>query len=168
MKRNSRTGFSLVELVLTVVILAVAISGSITILGGMTRQSTDAEKQALAIEYGRMRMEQILNRRFAESIIDLASCNFGALGFDAGENETNYDDVDDLNGWTGEIATDPLAGKGLQTNVTVQYVIPAESGAGSLAVSGPSTCYKRITVQVLDSQTSQVLFTARSMVTPYK
>ncbi len=167
-----RKGFSLVELILGVVILAVAVYGTMIVLGGMSRQSTDAEKQTLAVEYGRMRMEQILGKRFDESAGTLATCTFtqpSSLGYDSGESGATFDDVDDLNGLDGELSTDPLYGRGLKSQVTVQYVTPGTATSGSLVVSNTvSTCFKRITVVVKDSKTNQVLTTLRGMANPYK
>lgn len=181
-------GFSLVELILTAIILSIAVGGSMTILGGMVRQSTDAERQSLAIEYARMRMEQILSKRFHESLtgypVNCATIG-GSLGAEAGESENTspkYDDVDDfitgVGGFDGEVTAvgggspgDPLENRGLKTNVFVQYVTPNETGtnpANSWVVVGGPTCYKRVTVETVDAQTDEVLARVRTLVVPYR
>lgn len=175
-----KRGFSLVELLLTMVILAVSVYGSLTILGGMSRQSGDATRQTLVMEYARMRMEQILSKRFDELTGNPATCSgfSSSLRAESGETEANYDDADDFvtppfdgeindPDGAGPLIGDPLGGRGLRTNVFVEYVTPAESGSGNLVVSGMS-CYKRATVQVVDVKTNQVLGTVRTLVTPYK
>lgn len=168
-----KEGFSLVELILAIVVLSIAISGTLTILGGMATQSHHAERQTLALEYGRMRMEQIMSKKFDESVSAAPPCgnrppsNFGP---DSGETETAFDDVDDFvtPPFDGEISTDPLAGRGFKTNVSVTYVTPNENSFGYLQTSSTATCYKRIAVEVVDVNTSQVLAKVRGVMTPFK
>lgn len=182
--KKGLTGFSLVELILAMLILAIAIPGTMIILGGMARQSTDAERQTLAFSYAKMRMEQILSKRFSEDN-DVGGCTFQSEAFFGPEWETEntFDDVDDFvtvrgannpgPGFDGEIeATDPLAGRGFRTNVEVWFVTPDEGLFGYLrhCVTPPcvSTCFKRITVEVVDSRTNQRLARVRSVATPLK
>lgn len=190
-----KKGFSLVELIITIVILAIAIPGTLTILGGMTRRSHDAEKQVLALAYGRMRMEQILSKRFSETTpATPTDCNaYGtesSFGPDAGENETNYDDVDDFITTTpgnfsfdGEIdqvpvspnpSPDPLADRGLKTDIQVRFVTMTFLMGSSYELEScgtmncASSCYKRILVRVLDEKTNQELARVKTFVTPFK
>lgn len=175
---KSEKGFSLVELILAAIILGVAVAGSITILGGMARQSTDAERQTLAIEYAKMRMEQILSKRFHETLPAVYPVNCaaiaGALGPEVGETETTYDDVDDFmtvspGTFDGEVTGDPLENRGLRTNVFVEYVTPGDSGSsGSWVVSAGATCHKRVTVETVDVRTNEVLARVRTLVDPYR
>jgi len=167
LEMKSLTGFTLVELILTVVILAVSVYGSLTILGGMSRQGSDAERQTLGVEYGRMRMDQILSKRFDEVNGTPSTCSgFSSTLAPEGETPLTYDDVDDYNGFNGEISTDPLYGRGLRTTVTVRYVTP-NLVTGNLETGGMS-CYKRISVDVVDQKTNSVLVKLRSLATPYK
>ncbi len=169
-----RKGFSLVELTIAVVILAVAIYGTLMILGGMSRQSTDAERQTLALEYARTTMEYILSKKFdgkAPPMANFINCldASGALGFDGVESDSNFDDVDDLNGSISEdIPGRPLFGQGFNADILVAYVTPQTSGYTSWISSAPQTCFKRIDLKVKDARTGVVLTHVKALAAPFK
>jgi len=173
----SRKGFSLVELIISAVILAVAVSGTITVLSGISRHGGQAEKRSLALAFGRMRIEQLMSKRFDDADGDPITCSFTDpmnLGPEAGETESTYDDVDDYittaygGSFDGELNSDPLLDVGLKTAINVEYVEASQSGYTSLTVLAVSTCYKRVTVDVIDKKTGNSVVTFRSMVTPFK
>ncbi len=166
-----RRGFTLVELIITLMILVIGVTSTFTMLSGMAQQGTDAGRQTLALELGRLRMEEILSKRFDENTLtDLVNCSDASLplGLNGTETVDATDDVDDLHNWEGTLTGDPLQGTGLQTRVLVHYVNPSSSGFGTLADVGLRTCYKRITVDVRDQKTSATLVTLRTMATPFK
>ena len=120
-------------------------------------------------------MEQILGQIYDGSPLPFipADCSGGFLGVEFPEGENTYNDVDDfITGpsprFDGEIeATDPLAGRGLRTNVRVEFVNVWVGPLGRMEISG-SSCGKRITVEVVDVNTGRVLVAFRSMASPYK
>lgn len=119
-------GFSLVEIVVTIVILGIALLGVSAIVRLGTEQSAEVMQQTRAIALAQSYLDEILGRRFDEnsSPTGLFPC-FGAspprpcsitLGPDAGEQDdpdlrAYFDDVDDYHDWQegdGEGATRPI------------------------------------------------------------
>jgi MSHA pilin protein MshD len=119
-------GFSLVEIVVTIVILAIALIGVSAMVRLGSEQSADVMQQTRAIALAQAYLDEIMGRRYDEnsSATGLFPC-FGAgaprpcsstLGPDTGETDDPdsreyFDDVDDYNGWVegdGEGAGRPI------------------------------------------------------------
>lgn len=104
-------GFSLVEMVVTIVILAIALVGVAGMVSLGTSNSADTLLETRAIALGQAYIDEIMGRRFDERsaasgldpcyslvLADPDRCS-STLGPDAGENSRDrYDDVDDYNG----------------------------------------------------------------------
>ncbi|CAH0541574.1 type IV pilus modification PilV family protein [Vibrio marisflavi] len=113
---NKATGFTLVEAIVSMVIIAIAIIGLTTVLFPQIARSGDPNYQVRAAALGQSLMSQILGRGFDEEsdfdgdYIRCSSSDTGStdctgsdsssisLGSDTGESAPNFDDVDDYTG----------------------------------------------------------------------
>ena len=95
-------GFTLVELIATISILAIAAVGLFSSLSFALRHQSEGIWQAKVSRLADSYIEQILARRFDEltPLGGVPACNpcSAAGAFDDGETRTMYDDVDDFNG----------------------------------------------------------------------
>jgi MSHA pilin protein MshD len=110
-KRDAAAGFTLVEMVATIVILAIALAGVAGMVGLGSSNSANALVQTRAIALGESYLDEILGRRFDErsAASGLDPC-FGLVGGgmctdemsfgpDGGESTRDeFDDVDDYDG----------------------------------------------------------------------
>ena len=170
-------GFTLIEMVIAMTILAIAITGVTASLFPLGKQSADQAAAVKATELGRALMDEILGRHFDHKsgpygglpncipklVDDAESCTLPKdLGPDDGENfadKAAFNDVDDFNGLTGEV-TDVLDEvlQGIHTsytdykvNIEVFYEID-NFGTMLGQVSSTATDYKRINVIITDRQ----------------
>ena len=98
--RNS--GATLVELVITIVIISVAIAGVVGAFALISGRNADPLNQTRAVALAQIYMDEILSRRYDEDTpiggtprVMLTGC---PIGLETGENSrTDYDDVDDYN-----------------------------------------------------------------------
>lgn len=131
MNRPARTkGFTIVEIVVTIVILAIALLGVVAIVRLGTQESANVMLETRAVALGQAYLDEIMGRRFDErsATSGLNPC-FGlagdpgppprpcsavaSFGPDSGEGgafpRENFDDVDDYDGWLeGDGETDPI------------------------------------------------------------
>ena len=170
-------GFTLVEMVIVMTILAIAITAAMTSLFPMSKQSADQAAAVKATELGRAVLEEILGRNFDNKsgpygglpncipklVVDAESCTLPKdLGPDNGErfiDKAAFNDVDDFNGLTGDV-TDVLDNvlQGMHTSYT-DYTVKIEvfydvddSGTMLGQISVIATHYKRINVIITDRQ----------------
>ena len=98
-------GFTLVELVVTMLIISIAGLGVMYSLGLGVRHQSDALWQAKAVALAESYMEEILARRYDEQsplggvppCATVVACS-GPGAFSDGETRAEFDDVDDYNG----------------------------------------------------------------------
>ena len=107
-------GFTLVEIVITIVILG-AVAGILVPFFNAITHSPDPVIRERAISLGQAMMDEIMAKRWDENTpmgggpLNTAESARGtfvpaaALGIDAGEDRTTYDDVDDYNSMPPEI-----------------------------------------------------------------
>ena len=105
-------GYSLIELVVIIVVLAVALTGVTLAINQVVRQSPEALVQSRAMELAQTYMDEIITKRFDEnsgqggiprcdSTDNAAVACSGTLGPDTGEpSRQQYDDVDDYHNLT--------------------------------------------------------------------
>jgi len=156
LETSSLTGFTLVELVLVTVILAILVPSTFQILEGISRNSIHMEKRVQAYWIAKGVMEEVLLKRFDENPNCVSPSCSGTLGLDAGEAlpETNIDDIDDYHGSTRfiDVMNTASTADDYRALVTVDYVV--FSGSGPPAVPTHSTAQtnmKRVRVDVRDS-----------------
>lgn len=112
-----QAGATLVELVISVVIISISVTGVMMVVAETTRTSADPMIRTQATAIAQAYMEEIL----AQSLDDPDGAETG--GAEAGESRATYDDVSDYNGLadsSGAIdqSGNPIAGLGAY-NVTV-------------------------------------------------
>lgn len=134
-------GFSLLEVLLTIVILSVGIAGLIGLFAMTTRQSADplVRKQALAV--AESLLQEIQLKSFANP-------SGGFSGAPTQANRALFDDIGDYNGFatSGVFTIDGAAVSGLANyNVAVSV---AGSALGPAGLSIPAASSSLITVTV--------------------
>jgi MSHA pilin protein MshD len=138
--RRAGAGFGLIEAILFLVIVGVAVTGLVRVLGQYTRQSADplVRKQALAV--AESLLEEILPR-------DFANPSGGFTGAATQANRALFDDVSDYNGF----ATSGVYALGSATPVTglENYAVQVAVGAPAAAFPGvPAGDALEVTVTV--------------------
>lgn len=113
MNPAAEKGFSLVEVIITIVIIGIALVAAISGWGTIARHSADVMWQTKVSYLGQAYLEEILSRRFDENTpVGGGSCSpacsdenteFGVTGgapfvSKDGESRENFDDVDDYDG----------------------------------------------------------------------
>jgi MSHA pilin protein MshD len=113
-------GFTLIELVMSMVVISAGVAGVLSIMSLSVAESADPMLRTQAQAVARAYLEEILLRDFSDPD-----------GVEAGENRATYDDVDDYhglaaNGCLSVSAACPLLGD----CVCDQYGVPVASLAG--------------------------------------
>ena len=99
-------GFSLVEVVITIVIIGIALTAAVAGWGNIARHSSDVMWQTRVSYLGQAYLEEILSRRYDEltpaggSPICAPCSTEGSFGPDDSETRETFDDVDDYHGLT--------------------------------------------------------------------
>lgn len=96
---KSLRGMSLVEMVLTMVIISVAVVASLESFSVLSRRSSDAMVQSRALDLAQLYIDEILTHRFDEDTGAYGTPTYtGAcrVTVDPGEIRNTYDDIDDF------------------------------------------------------------------------
>ncbi|EAR61207.1 prepilin-type N-terminal cleavage/methylation domain-containing protein [Neptuniibacter caesariensis] len=152
-------GFSLVEIIITIVIIAIALTAAISGWGTIARHSSDVMWQTRISYLGQAYLEEILSRPYDEltPLGGSPACSpctpQGSFGPDGGEVRSTFDDVDDYHGLSesavglfNELVTSGgiASYRGYQVDVSVTY-------AGS-QVGITNELVKQVTVTVTPPQ----------------
>ncbi len=159
--KSSEGGATLVELVITIVVISVAIAGVVGAFALIASRSADPLNQTRAVELAQLYMDEIITKKYDENTPQggqpkyTGACNIGA---DGGESRATYDDVDDYNGISGEAprgALGALTGySGFEVSVAVQCA-GDDPGVGL-----PASEAKRIDITVTIPGDSDFVFSA--------
>ncbi len=146
--RNQR-GVTLIDLIVIIVIVAIALPPMIGLLIQVTRQSTFGVTVTRANHLASTLFEEMRSKRGDEN----ATAASATLGPDPGETRATYDDVDDYHGLDESPPKDSLGNDvadsgGFRQQVSVCYVANTDLDT---CIGGP-TLYKRITVTVTDPE----------------
>lgn len=102
--RSVQRGATLVELVMTIVIISIAIAGVVGAFALIAGRSADSLNQTRAVELAQLYMDEIITRKYDDSTPQggfpkyTGGCNIGP---DDGEDtRDSYDDVDDYHNTT--------------------------------------------------------------------
>lgn len=154
-------GATLVELVMTIVIISIAIAGVVGAFSLIAGRSADPLNQSRAVSLAQLYMDEILAKRFAEGSPvgggQTAAPDCGNLGPDGGESRNDFDDVDDYDGLDNtptsseEIA---LSGYG-EFNVSISVAC-----AGSEVGLAADNLAKRIDILITDPSGNDYQFSA--------
>jgi MSHA pilin protein MshD len=141
-KARMKTGITLIELVICMVILSIALVVLVKVFADALSGSVASELQTTAVTLGTGLLEEVYSKRFDENF----SANDGfsdVLGPDVGEDasdKSSFDDVDDFHGWF-EI---PEGYAAYQLSAVIYYV---NEGEWDTSVDDP-TSFKKIEVTV--------------------
>lgn len=107
----STSGFTLVEIIITIVFISIVMVGVLTAYNNTMKASANPLQQIRAVELGQSFMDEIFNKRFDEnsgqggtprcgsSDVGQVACTLsGNFGSEAGEVRSTFDDVDDFHG----------------------------------------------------------------------
>jgi MSHA pilin protein MshD len=158
---SRRDGFTLIEMVLIIIIVAVAIPALLIVLGQGTRQSVDAELQVTATNVAQALLEGIKTKRWDENSPIPPGTYTTPLGPETGEtwniNHSNYDDVDDYNNlYANSGNADAVIVGGVTYTRDVQVCYVPSSNLNDTSACSTVTDYKRIKVTVTNTTLGSV------------
>ena len=158
---KNEQGFTLIELILGIVILAVGLTGVLSYFTQGMRNSSYAQNTAVATTLAQDLMEEIRSKCWDQTATTVSPCGGtvtpSALGPDGGETRATYNDVDDFNGLSNtqpkdsQGSTMPNPYNNMTSNTFLRTVSVCYVPGGNL--NDTSTCntttnYKRIAVTV--------------------
>lgn len=130
-------GFSIIEVIVTIVIISIALTAAIASWGNIAKHSADVMWQTRVSYLGQAYLEEILSRRYDEATPLGGSpiCNpctaEASFGPEGSETRQTYDDVDDYHGlnenavglFNALVTPDGIASyRNYQVSVEVSYV----------------------------------------------
>jgi len=146
----NKRGFTLIEIVMIIVVVAIAIPALLIILGQGAKQGVNAELQVSATNVAQALMEEIKSKCWDETHIIAGSCTGtsagGVLGINGGEtagNPTTYNDVDDYNAGVPAVTVG-----GVSYARTVQVCYVPSTNLNDTSACNTTTDYKRIQITV--------------------
>ncbi|QDU40151.1 hypothetical protein Mal4_45060 [Maioricimonas rarisocia] len=153
--RENRSGLSLIEVVVSTMLVALVLIGALRCFGAVLRSRTNTADTMRARLLGRQLLTEILNGEYVDpGAVPLFGPEAGEPLVTAGPR-SGWNDVDDYHLWSGSPPQDrngvPLPNlAGWQRDVAVEWVDPASPENVSLTDQG----VKRITVVVSRSGTT--------------
>ena len=156
-RASSQRGFTLVELIVTMVVVSIAVLGISYALSFAFSRQSDGLWQAKAVALAESYIEEIMARRFDEvtPLGGVPPCSTATTPCSAtlgpeGETRADYDDVDDYHGVDdlppldadGNVRADY---PGFRVQVDVAYATPAQTAAFGLNAASDA---KLVTVTV--------------------
>ena len=160
MERFKNKGFTLIELVIGMAVLAVAMILMNTMLISQTRNTLDPLHQLRASQLGQGILENVLSRSYDELPLNIR--NPKSYGIDAGEvkgDRQNFDDVDDFitDGFESIVTYGDILGNGLPAQYN-NYQVKINVVQDSEIV--PGEIMKRIDVTIKTPNDDEILFSA--------
>jgi len=158
-------GATLVELIMTIVIISVAIAGVVGAFSLIAGRSADPLNQSRAVALSQLYMDEILAQKFADGsptgggqVGSSTEADCGSIGPEGGESRDTFDDVDDYDGLSGaspeNSEASPLAGyTGFLVSVSVVC-------AGTEVGFVNDYQAKRVDITIADPSNNTYLFTA--------
>ena len=163
-----QSGFTLVELIVTIVVAGILFTLLASVLGPQTVRATDPLFSLRAAELGQAYLEEILGKRYNENSPpgNVPRCGetgapaCAGNGLDAGEtlgNRTSLDDVDDYNGFTDSPPKD-ASGATRPVYAGFSVSVSVVNAGGDLGLAAADA--KRISVTVTDPRGASYVFAA--------
>ena len=153
-------GVTLVELVITIVIISVALVATLTSLSNISGRSSNVLVQSRALDLAQLYMDEILSKNFDEAtgvggvptytgVCRVTTANSDGDDIDGdGDFREDYDDVDDFNGLNeapANVATTLGSIYANYTNYSVAVTVTCDGGVGANANGA-----KRISIAITD------------------
>lgn len=160
MKRQS--GVTLVELIITIVVLGVAIAGVVGAFAVISGRSADPLNETRAISLSQLYMDEILARYYDESTpvgggkVASGDVDCASAGPD-GETRSTFDDADDYHGLLDSPPQDS-SGNDLSGYGGFSVAVTVVCAGSEVAVANEDA--KRVDVTVTDPSGQDWLFTA--------
>jgi MSHA pilin protein MshD len=161
---NSR-GFTLIELVITIVIIGVGIAGFAQLLNTSTINSVDPMVRQQANAVARAYLEEIMLKSFCDPDVTIdcpTDCNAGSTCSSAvctnsiGETRATFDDVCDYQGLPDNIVRDQTGTDIGLTNYEVTVTVFDDSNADFNGLTGAARQSLRVDVNVTHATNSNV------------
>lgn len=134
MSRSRQRGATLIELVVSIVVIAIAASAVLGVLASNVGRSADAMIMSQAVSIAEAYLEEIMLKPFADPD-----------GIDGEALRTDFDDVDDYHGLVDAGARNQF---GLALAALSQYTVSVTVGASGALPSVPGADASRIDVRV--------------------
>lgn len=157
----AQRGATLVELVITIVIISVAIAGVVGAFALISSRSADPLNQTRAVELAQLYMDEIITKKYDDATPQggqpryTGGCNIGSEG---SEDRGTYDDVDDYNEIDGEAPRSALGPIDGYSGFTV--TVDVQCAGGDAGVDLPSSEAKRIDLTITIPGGSDFVFSA--------
>lgn len=168
-KGNQTSGFSLVEMIVTILIISIATVGISSSLAFGLKHQSDGIWRTKAVALADAYFEEIAAKRYDENTPNggLPACSptttncSSVANFDDGETRENFDDVDDYNGVSDMPPQDangnPRTGyNNYRVSVDVAYASAAQVAALGLATASDA---KVVTIRVTPPGQQDMEFT---------
>lgn len=165
--RASESGFSLVETVLTIVIISISLVVLISAWSGAAKRSGDAFWQAKTAYLGQAYLEEVMTKRFDENTpvggipaCTSATCS-AVLGVDklsdgvTDEPRAQFDDVDDYNGLVESPSVNAL---GIVRPEYARYQVAIAVSYAGADFGRPARTLKKISITVTPPGEAPQLF----------
>ena len=169
----NQKGFSLIELVAGMTVLALAYSYMSAVMFKQFENSVDPLFKVRSAELGQAYMEEVIGKRFDEESGPSDRCGDGAnpactlasaLGSEAGESRTTYDDVDDYHGLDTNTSGGPKDSLGVARpdfeKYRVQITVVYDNNYDGTSETNTDAKAKLIKITVTDPRSDQVHYAA--------
>ncbi len=136
-----QSGVTLVELILSMVVISIALTGILTVMNLTVSHSADPIIQHQSIAIAESYLEEVLLKDFCEDKSDTINCPL-ITGKEAGETRSTFNDVDDYNGLSDTGVKDHLGNSvAILASYNVSILVSAVTLADSISA-------KKVTVTV--------------------
>ncbi|MCL7945987.1 type II secretion system protein [Marinobacter sp. ATCH36] len=156
---NKTAGATLVELVITIVIISVAIAGVVGAFSLIAGRSADPLSQTRAVALAQLYMDEILSRKYDDDTPPGGRPKRDGCSIDTEESDRkDYDDVDDYNA-INNASPENADGESLgpaYSSFTVSVTVTCAGGEVDLSDDEA----KRIDITITDPSSQDYLFTA--------
>ncbi|HQU14565.1 MAG: hypothetical protein B7Z66_15710 [Chromatiales bacterium 21-64-14] len=166
---NCARGMTLIELVISIVVVSIAVTGVLLAINQTVRHSADPMITEQATAIAQSYLEEIMLQSFANPPNTTAPCNPATLGPDPGETRATYNDVGDYNGLVDAPPRDqngtPMDPGSSLIDLS-KYIVKVRVSCAAL--NGiPATASKRIDVTVTNSAVPDLDITISAYRTAY-
>ena len=156
-----QNGATLVELVITIVIISVAVAGVVGAFSLIASRSADPLNQTRAVELAQLYMDEIISKKYDENTPQggqpkyTGACN---IGDDGAETRATYDDVDDYNEINAEAPRSAVGSLNGYTGFAVTVTV--QCAGDDPGVGLPASEAKRIDLTIVIPGGDNFVFTA--------